>query len=60
MNDKLNQQNDTILKHEELMDEKEAIIEEEREEILSLKESLMNKDVVIEALSNTLSTKGAE
>ena len=45
---------------QQLLDEKEGLIEEYRQQIWEHKEDLMNKEQVIEALSNSLSAKGEE
>eukprot|EP00347_Sterkiella_histriomuscorum_P021346 403334307 len=55
-----NLKEDEVLKLKEVIDEKEQMIEEYRQQIWELKEDQMNKEQVIEALSNSLSQKGDE
>lgn len=50
-----NLKEDEVLKLKEVIDEKDQMIEEYREQIWQLKEDQMNKEQVIEALSNSLS-----
>lgn len=55
-----NEKYDRVMKLEQAIDEKDQMIDEYRQQIWELKEELMNKEQVIEALSNSLGHKGEE
>ena len=48
------------MQQEELSDQKDAMIEEYRTEILQLKEEVMCKEEVVETLTNSICSKGEE